>query len=193
VSAAGPAGPPEVLRTARLELTRARTNDLDEVVEAVDASLAELAPWMPWAQDPDATREGTAAFLEEADDRWASGAEWSYVVRLVSGSGAAGVVGIIDRVGPDAREIGYWVRTALSGRGVATEAAGALTGAGLALPGVARMEIHCDEANVRSARVAARLGYRLVETRAYEGDAPGDTGRLQIWETTGDASGAQPS
>ena len=43
------------------------------------------------------------------------------------------------------------------------------------------MIIVCDEANLRSAAIPQRLGYTLdrVETRAAE--APGETGRMQIW------------
>ena len=43
------------------------------------------------------------------------------------------------------------------------------------------MIIVCDEANVRSAAIPKRLGYTLdrVETRPPE--APGETGRMQIW------------
>ncbi len=178
---AGGAAPPEELRTGRLVLTRVRPADLDEVTAAVDASLPELAPWMPWAQDPEGTREGTAAFLAGAWDRWAAGEEFSYAVREPGGPAVRGVVGLHARIGPGALEIGYWVRTSDTGRGVASEAARALMEAALALPGIGRLEIHCDEANVRSARVAAGLGHQLVATRDYAGDAPGDTGRLQIW------------
>ena len=44
-------------------------------------------------------------------------------------------------------------------RGIATEAAGALTRAGFEILGLARMEIHCDVRNVRSAAVPRKLGY----------------------------------
>jgi hypothetical protein len=40
----------------------------------------------------------------------------------------------------------------------------ALTTATLALPGVERVEIHCDEANVRG-QAAVRLGYRFAPYR----------------------------
>jgi RimJ/RimL family protein N-acetyltransferase len=45
--------------------------------------------------------------------------------------------------------------------GYATSAAGALTGVALSLPGVTRVEIRCDVANLASASVPRRLGYRL--------------------------------
>ena len=42
---------------------------------------------------------------------------------------------------------------------------GALTDAAFALDGIERVEIHCDEANLRSAAVPRRLGYTLAEIR----------------------------
>ena len=47
--------------------------------------------------------------------------------------------------------------------------------------GVSRVEIHCDEANVRSAAVARRLGYRLDRIEPDVVSAPGDLGRSMIW------------
>jgi RimJ/RimL family protein N-acetyltransferase len=44
-----------------------------------------------------------------------------------------------------------------------------------------RVEIHCDEANVRSAAVPRRLGYRLDRIEDDRVSAPGDLGRSMIW------------
>jgi RimJ/RimL family protein N-acetyltransferase len=46
---------------------------------------------------------------------------------------------------------------------------------------VRRVEIHCDEANQRSAAVPARLGYRLAEVVDHERMTPGETGRRLVW------------
>ena len=43
------------------------------------------------------------------------------------------------------------------------------------------MEIHCDEANVRSAAVPRRLGYRLDRIEDDDVTAPGEIGRSMIW------------
>ena len=47
-----------------------------------------------------------------------------------------------------------------------------------------RVEIHCDEANVRSAAIPERLGYRLDRIEDDEIATPGETGRSMIWITT---------
>ncbi len=94
-----------------------------------------------------------------------------------------GGVGLYRRVGPGALEIGYWVRSDRTGRGIATEAARALTGAAFATAGVDRVEVHCDPRNAASAAVPGKLGYRHRETR--EGDArtpDGEPRATMIWE-----------
>lgn len=65
--------------------------------------------------------------------------------------------------------------------------AAALTEAALGLPGIDRVEIHHDVANVASGRIPAKLGYtRLGErpTRDLWPPAPSDTGTDVIWQTT---------
>ena len=78
-------------------------------------------------------------------------------------------------------EVGYWLRAGATGRGCATAAARALTDLALSVDGVSRVEIHCDEANVRSAAVARRLGYRLDRIVPDAVTAPADLGRSMIW------------
>jgi hypothetical protein len=57
----------------------------------------------------------------------------------------------------------------------------AVTKAALALPDVNRVEIHCDEANVRSAPIPARLSYRLDRIDEVGIAAPAETGRSMVW------------
>ena len=72
-----------------------------------------------------------------------------------------------------------------TGRGIVSAAARALTTVALAIDGVTRVEIHCDEANERSAAVARRLGYRLDRIEVDHVSAPGDLGRSMIWVWAG--------
>jgi len=92
-----------------------------------------------------------------------------------------GTIGLHRRLGDDAVEIGYWTVAGKTRRGYATAAARALTQVALSLPGVRRVEIHCDEANTASAGVPRKLGYRLDRVEQHEREAPGERGRRMIW------------
>ncbi len=177
------ARPPEHLTTARLRLDRARDGDRTALVDAVNRSLAELRPWMPWAQEP-ATDATIGAFLTVADEGWETGTEFQYALRPLVDDGPSAILGFAGlhaSLGPGALEIGYWVRSDAAGRGFASEAAGALAGAALALPGVHRAEIHCDSRNSRSAAVAERLGFRLARVDRRAPLSPTGSAEVQVW------------
>ena len=80
-----------------------------------------------------------------------------------------GSAGLHNRVGEGGLEIGYWVRSGWTGRGIAADATAALTHAALALPGIDRVEICHDAANVASERIPAKLGYARAGERPARG------------------------
>jgi len=147
--------------------------------EAVSASLEHLRPWMPWARD--ATAEATAAFVRRSVEEWDQGHAYGYWMSEEPGGELVGCAGLHRRVGPGGLEIGYWVRADRVRRGYATASARALTSAALALEGVERVEIHCDEANTASAGVPRALGFRLDRVVEMPAEAPSEVGRRQVW------------
>jgi RimJ/RimL family protein N-acetyltransferase len=157
-------------------LRRYERDDLDALHTAIEESRAHLRPFMPWA---DGTRADTTDFLAAAIDSWEAGTEFNY--GIFDGGEVVGGCGLHARLRPGALEIGYWLRAWATGRGIVTAAAQALTDAAFALPDVESVEIHCDEANVRSAAVPRRLGYRLDRIEDDQISAPGDLGRSMIW------------
>jgi RimJ/RimL family protein N-acetyltransferase len=58
-------------------------------------------------------------------------------------------------------EIGYWCRKSYMGKGYITEAVRGLTVFAFEILKANRIEIRCDQRNVRSRKVAERLGYKL--------------------------------
>ncbi|HEV2376379.1 MAG TPA: GNAT family N-acetyltransferase [Streptosporangiaceae bacterium] len=174
------AHPPEEVQAGALLLRRTRPADAQAVAAAVGASLAHLRPWMPWATAEAADHRAQLARLEEADEMWERGTDYVYAVLAPDGA-MAGNIGLHRRVGDGGIEIGYWIAADKTRQGYATAAARALTAVALALPGVTRVEIHCDEANTASAAVPRKLGYRLDRTYAHEPEAPGERGRRLIW------------
>jgi RimJ/RimL family protein N-acetyltransferase len=104
-----------------------------------------------------------------------------------------GTIGLHRRVAEDAIEIGYWIAAGQTRRGYGTAAARAVTSLAAALPGIRHVEIHCDEANVASAAIPRKLGYRLDRTEPHEPEAPGERGRrlIWIWDSDGGPDGAR--
>lgn len=174
--------PPEQLNLpGGLVLRRRTVADAPAVNAAVVRNLDHLRPWMAWATtEPTPAQTAESAALGKL--AWDSGTDFLYVVAAEGQfDSVLGMFGLHGRIGPGALEIGYWVDQAHTGRSIATHGAAALTAAALALPGISRVEIHCDEANLASAAVPRKLGYRLDRVEDSEITAPAETGRLEIW------------
>ncbi|MET0145235.1 MAG: GNAT family N-acetyltransferase [Ilumatobacteraceae bacterium] len=175
------AAPPERIELPDVGavLRRTQRDDLDALQAAIEASRDHLRPFMPWA---DQSRQDTSDFIDLSIKEWEDHTGFGYlVVDTDDDEPVLGGCKIHLRVGPDATEIGYWLAVGATGRGIVTATAAALAVASFDLPGVVRVEIHCDEANVRSAAVPRRLGFRLERIEGDHVSAPGDVGRLMIW------------
>jgi RimJ/RimL family protein N-acetyltransferase len=172
-----------VIDAGALILRRNRMADAEAVARAVADSLEHLRPWMPWAQPRAATREAQAARIADVEAGWQRGTDFVYVMLRPDGPDdeVVGIIGLHRRIGPGAVEIGYWTHVDHAGRGYMTAAAKAVTEAAEALDDVDRVEIHTDEANLRSAAIPRKLGYRLARVDVRIPEAPGECGRLQIW------------
>ena len=177
------ASPPDLLSHGQVSLRRWRPADAAAVLAAVLESQQHLRPWMPWADQYDGQR--AAEYVRQCQAQWVSGDAFAYAI--IVGDQIVGSAGLHRRVGDGGLEIGYWVHGDWTGRGIATDAAAALTVAALGLPGIDRVEIHHDVANVASGRIPAKLGYtRLGERPARDlwPPAPSDTGTDVIWQIT---------
>ncbi|WP_406197205.1 GNAT family N-acetyltransferase [Kitasatospora sp. NBC_01560] len=177
-----PGRPPELLRLAGgVSLHRRGPDRAAALNAAVRANLDHLRPWLAWAAEAP-TRALTAELARAGAAAWEAGTDFIYLLGVDAEPGSViGSFGLHARIGPGALELGYWVDAAYAGRGIATTAAQALTGAALALPGIGRVEIHCDRANGASAAVARKAGYRLARTAEVAVRAPGETGRQLVW------------
>jgi RimJ/RimL family protein N-acetyltransferase len=175
--------PAELIGSGRVTLLRAKGGDCAELVEAVNASHHELRLWMPWAQEP-ATEASIQEFLSGSERAWDAREAFQFAIRGQRGELAdalLGFCGLHSRVGVGGLDIGYWVRSDCTGRGVATSAARAATESALGLEGVSRVEIHCDAANHASAAIPPKLGYRLDRTETRIPISPGETDELMVW------------
>jgi len=159
------------------------TRDDAEAVHALVVGSADhLAPWMPWVGDWTAPDCDPRAVIEPLVTEWEARERYHggiYLDGVLIGS-----VGIVDRVGADALEVGYWLASAATGRGHATAATALAVGLAFTDPQVERVVIVHDEANARSRGVPERLGFAdrgTAPERAGLG-ARGGTGVERSWE-----------
>jgi ribosomal-protein-serine acetyltransferase len=175
--------PPEHIAGRTVVLQRWRDDDLQPKLDAILSSLDELTSWMPWATGYDP--EVGADFLTRSHEEWEARTTFGYAIRSRDDR-IVGGLGMHARLGVGGLEIGYWVRSDATRRGLATRASALATAAALALDDVTYVEIRHDRANERSGRIPARLGYRHVETVERDIEAPAESGTALHWRMTAD-------
>lgn len=154
------------LRTARLALRPMTTDHLDLLVELHSdpevmrhltgrAGTAEdvVEVWLPQSTDPDHDARGMGS--------------WSAYQHEVF----VGWFGLTPR-GPGTAELGYRLRRAVWGQGLATEGARAVVEHAFATVGLERVLAETMADNARSRAVMDRIGMRHLRTEVREWDEP---------------------
>jgi RimJ/RimL family protein N-acetyltransferase len=171
---------PDQLDGGHIELQRGRPELSEAIYDATMASFDELHQWMMWANDLP-TRAALGEFLIAAETLFDRDEDWNYaLVEKLTGD-VVGSAGLHFKGDPQSREIGYWVRSDRTGRGYATSAARALSEAAFRFLPIDRVTIRMDKANVASASVPPRIGFRLLGEEDRPLVTPGHTGTGLIW------------
>jgi len=152
-------GPAYRIETDRLVVRCYQPSDAALLKAAIDASLDALRPWMPWAHGEPETLAEKVSRMRRFRGEFDLGHDFAYGAFDRAETELLGGSGLHTRLGPGAREIGYWIHAAHTGKGLATEIAGALTRVGFEIEQLQRIEIHCAPDNARSIAVARKLGY----------------------------------
>src|SRR5690349_15942172 len=115
---------------------------------------------MPWCS-VNYSRADSEAFVQSRDTEWDKGEHYSFVVHDTETGLFLGGVGLnfVNRIHKFAN-LGYWVRTSQTGRGVATTAAQLASHFGLTELRFNRLEIVTATSNLSSQRVAEKAGAR---------------------------------
>lgn len=153
-----------------------RSDDAPALAAAVQASLDDLRRWLPWAREAYGP-EDARAWIEDRRQAWDEGEAYSFAVVQPSGEGPEEPDGARDG-GPDdtgflggvginridrqnrVGNVGYWVRTRATGRGVATTAVRLAARIGFEQAGLRRLEFFVSVENEASQRVAEKVGAR---------------------------------
>ncbi len=163
---------PEALDTPRLLLRAPRLTDVPEVYAAVRESLAELSPFMTWAT-PEYSLLGCRTNTRAAIDlfRTGEGLRYHFFDRTTGVFVGNASFHHIDW-GVPKLELGYWLRTSRTGEGLMLEGVRALAEMARQELGAARLEIRCDDRNLKSARVAEGCGFVLEGVMRHESRDP---------------------
>jgi len=171
---------PDSITHGRLTLERWRPHHAGPLADAANASLAELGQWLPWAAHGPIATESVASSIEASARRFDSGFDYEYAI-IQSGE-FLGCVALHAQSSDQRAEVGYWVRTDRTQRGVATAAVVAVTTAAFrVLPEVREVVIRLDAANRASSRVAAKSGLRLERYEQRDVVTAGHTGLGEVW------------
>ncbi|MFP4228904.1 MAG: GNAT family N-acetyltransferase [Salinivenus sp.] len=135
-----------------------RDADIEPLAAAVQASLDDLRPWLPWAHAA-YDRAEARTWVESRPTAWANGEAYSFAIVHARTDRFLGGVGINRIDGPNrVGNLGYWVRTEATGRGVATTAACLAATIGVEEIGLRRLDILVPVENEASRRVAEKIG-----------------------------------
>jgi ribosomal-protein-serine acetyltransferase len=135
-----------------------RPEDADELYAAVRESMVALGQWLSWCH-PDYSIQDSIEYLSARGDSFQKDAEHGFVILERSGGRLLGAVGInqVDKAALRAN-LGYWLRTSATRRGVAAEAVRLVAAWAFDTLGLERLEIVAATGNHASQRVAERVG-----------------------------------
>lgn len=148
------------LSDGAIRIRQCRAEDIDAVHEATMESVAEISMWEDWCH-PKYQRSDTAAWVEAQAEVWGKGTHTFLIEDLATGA-VLGSTGI-NRVDPRHHNanLGYWVRTSWTGRGVATRASFLAARFAFEDLDLIRVGITAAVENTASRRVAERIGARF--------------------------------
>jgi RimJ/RimL family protein N-acetyltransferase len=153
---------PVTLSDGVVELRPWRGGDAAALHEAARESIATVGPWLPWLTLNYALAD-SEDWVSDSARHWRQGTEFRFGVfepgpggRCLGGAGL-NHLNAVHGIG----NLGYWVRSTCTGRGIGSRAARLVARFGLTTAGLGRVEIltACD--NLASQGVAARIGARF--------------------------------
>ena len=135
--------------------------DRDAVFSAVRESIAEISPWLPWCHSAYMPEE-TTAFIESTRTAWAQESSFNFGVFEATDTGYLGGVSVNHIVRQNRMaNVGYWVRTSATKRGIASRAVRLAAQFAFEDLGLTRIEIAAIPENMASRRAAEKAGAKL--------------------------------
>jgi ribosomal-protein-serine acetyltransferase len=123
-----------------VEIRPCTLEDAPEVWEAARESCSELRPWMPWCHEQYSIEE-SRAWLEVQVPAFRDWRAFEFAIVAPNGRYLGGCgLNQVDKINKRAN-LGYWVRSSVTRRGVATVAVGLLRDWGFGHTDLVRLEV----------------------------------------------------
>jgi RimJ/RimL family protein N-acetyltransferase len=137
-----------------------RRDDVLALYEAVRESVPELTRWMVWCSRDYAVKDAVA-FISSCEEKWKKCDQYSFVIFSIQDGALLGSISLnqVNRIHNYAN-VGYWVRSSCTRRGVATAAAELAAKFGIQELALSRLELLVPVENESSRRVAEKIGAR---------------------------------
>lgn len=137
--------------------------DAPALREAIDEDVGHLKPWLSWTLEEPASLERTRARLAGWAEAFRTGEGLRFAVTPADRPWhILGGANLNTRFGPDARDVGYWVRASAARRGVAGAAVARLVVHAFEELAVDRLVSQCNVGNTASAAFAEALGFEPI-------------------------------
>ncbi len=140
-----------IMRPCRLE-------DATVICEGVRETMGEMLKWAPWCH-PDYSISDCTSWLSSRSQMWSEGIEYDFVIFDAKDNTFLGGCAI-DQINRkhNFANLGYWVRSSRTGKGIATAAVRLISRLGFGKSGFTRLEIVVAVQNRASQRVAEKVG-----------------------------------
>jgi ribosomal-protein-serine acetyltransferase len=127
---------------------------------AVRESIHDLTEWLPWAHQSYGRRDALI-FLRDSISAWGEGRAYDFAIRFLGDPGRhLGNVSVWftskqSRIG----EVGYWIHSAETGKGIGTEATARIIQVAFEELEMHRVTLRIAVGNRPSERIAEKLGF----------------------------------
>lgn len=169
-----PTAPPPTpyrIETDRLVLRPWAFTDAEALAAAVVRSRDHLLPWLPWSSFGPHDADQALATIRRFRGQFDLDLDHVFGIFADDDRTVVGGSGLHNRIGPGAREIGYWIDVERTRQGFAREATAALTKVGFEHLAQRKIEIRVQPENEPSVAIPRQLGF--VDTGLLRSTCPG--------------------
>ncbi len=149
---------PEEITDGVLLLRRPAMSDLPAVFEATCESIPEISPWFRWCH-AGYSEADARSWLQSIPELWEQGVQYDFLITDAETGLLLGgcFLNHFDRAWALAN-LGYWVRTSQTRKGIASRATRLLARFGFEHLGLDRVEVVVEVGNTASLRAAQKAG-----------------------------------